>query len=72
VWAEDHEQLLRVDTGGGVVAGGEVEADVVAELAEAVVLVGDASQQLIQARRPAGRSYPGPREHRGTVQCPHV
>jgi hypothetical protein len=68
VWAEDHEQLLRVDTGGGVVAGGEVEA----ELAEAVVLVGDASQQLIQARRPAGRSYPGPREHRGTVQCPHV
>jgi hypothetical protein len=28
--------------------------------------------QLIHARRPAGRPYPGPRDHRGTVRCPHT
>jgi hypothetical protein len=31
----------------------------------------DPIQQLIDARRPSGRSYPGPRDHRGTVRCPH-
>ena len=28
---------------------------------------GDPNQQFIDARRPAGRPYPGPRYHRGTV-----
>jgi hypothetical protein len=42
-----------------VVAAGDVPADVVAELAEAVVLVGDPSRQLIHPHRPTGRPYPG-------------
>jgi hypothetical protein len=33
---------------------------------------GDPIGQLIDARRPAGRPYPGPRDHRGTVRCPHT